>query len=77
MAYYKGIIVLSNTENKPKSFLLNLFTPLINVKNCLVILGIFIDFKPQYNCLNNFLIDFKPQYNLFKILNFINLNTEL
>ena len=77
MAYYKGIVVLFDTKNRPKSFLLNLSTPLIDIKSCLATLGILIDFKLQYNCLDDFLIDFKLQYNLFKTLNFINLNTEL
>jgi len=45
MAYYKGIVVLFNTENRPKSFLLNLFILLIDIKSYLAILGIFIDFK--------------------------------
>jgi len=40
-------------------------------------LGIFTDFKLQYNLFDNFLISFKPQYNFFKVFNLINLNIEL
>jgi hypothetical protein len=34
-AYYKGIIVLSDTKNGPKSFLLNLSTLLTDAKSYL------------------------------------------
>ena len=77
MAHYKGTVVLSDTENRPKSFLSNPSTPLTDVKSYLATLEILTDFELQYNRLDDFLTDFKPQYNLFKTFNFTNLNTEL
>ena len=70
-AYYKDIVILSNTENGFRSFLSNLFTLLIDAKSYLATLnnGISRELLTLiYNevlSLLKLLIDFDLQYNLF------------
>ena len=65
-AYYKGIIVLFNTKNRLKSFLLNPSTLLVDAKSCLAILDNRISRKLLTLMQNKvlfilgILIDFKP-----------------